>query len=243
MRLVGPGRAGSALARAAARVGWTVAEPVTRGGSPEGAAAAVDLCVIATPDAAIAGVAAAIRPGGAVVAHLAGSLGLDVLAGHGRRAALHPLVSLPDPERGAQALLAGAAFAVAGDSLVERLVADLGGRAFTVRDEDRSLYHAAAVVASNHLVGLLGQVQRLAGAAGLPLDAYLGLVRGTIDNVAATGPVDSLTGPVARGDVATVRRHLDALDGLGPAERHPYLALADECARLAGRPVPVEAWT
>jgi predicted short-subunit dehydrogenase-like oxidoreductase (DUF2520 family) len=214
---VGPGRAGGALAQALAQAGWDVAEPVRRGDDPAGAAAGVDLVVVATPDAAIAEVAAAIDPvGSTVVAHLAGSLGLDVLAPHRRRAALHPLVSLPDAELGARRLV-GAWFAVAGTpddarQLVERVVADLGGRAFVVADADRAAYHAAAAIASNHLVALLGQVERVAAAVGVPFEAYLDMVRATLDNVAEVGPAAALTGPAARGDWATIERHRAALD-------------------------------
>ncbi len=241
--MVGPGRAGGALALAASRAGWEVAEPVRRGEDPTEAARGVALCVIATPDAAVAEVAGRIGPGDGVVAHLAGSLGLDVLGGAGRGesvAALHPLVSLPDAETGARRLASGVSFAVAGDAIVERLVTDLGGRPFRVADADRAVYHAAAAVAANHLVALLAQVERLAGEAGVPLDAYLPMVRGVVDDVAAGGPATALTGPVARGDAATVARHLAGLDD---HDRAAYLAMADECARLAGRPTPVAAWT
>ena len=242
LRVVGPGRAGGALQLAARQVGWDVRSPVRRGEPLDDAMSGVDLVVIATPDGAIADVANAL-PGDdeVVVAHLAGSYGLDVLGAHARRGALHPIVSLPSPEVGAERLLNGAWFAVAGDPLVRRLVDDLGGRAVDVADEARPLHHAAASVAANHLVALLAQVERLAGRAGVPLDAYLSIARGAIDNVAELGPADALTGPVARFDAATVRRHLDALDD---RDRAVYLALADEAAILAGRPVPVggPAW-
>jgi predicted short-subunit dehydrogenase-like oxidoreductase (DUF2520 family) len=232
LRVVGPGRAGGALALALHRAGWTVEAPLGRDDDLGGAAEGVDLLVLATPDPAIAEVAAAVAPQPtAVVAHLAGALGLDVLGEHQRRAALHPLVSLPDAETGAARLGAGAWFAVAGDPLVERVVADLGGRSFTVADVDRTRYHAAAVIASNHLVALLGQVERVA-PPGVPLAAFLDLARGSIDNVAALGPAAALTGPVARGDWATVERHLAAL----PADECPaYEAMVAEARRLAGR--------
>jgi hypothetical protein len=84
-------------------------------------------------------------------------------------------------------------------------------------------------------VALLGQVERVAAGAGLPLDAYLGLVAQTLDNVGRLGPEAALTGPVARGDWATVYRHLIAI---GSAERHAYEALAQQAARLAGRDEP-----
>jgi predicted short-subunit dehydrogenase-like oxidoreductase (DUF2520 family) len=212
-------------------VGWTVELALGRGDDPAGAAHGVDLLVLAVPDPAISGVAAAVDPDpDTVVAHLAGALGLDVLAGHPRPAALHPLAALPDAETGAARLVDGAWFAVAGDRLVEQVVADLGGHAFTVADEDRTRYHAAAVIASNHLVALLGQVERVA-PEGVPLVAFLALVRGTVDNVAALGPAGALTGPVARGDRATVEAHLAALPG---AERPAYEAMAAEARKLVG---------
>ena len=119
--------------------------------------------------------------------------------------------------------------------LVRRLVDDLDGRSFPVASGDRAVYHAAAVVASNHLVALMGQVARLADAVGVPLDAYLDLAAGSLDNVRGVGPSAALTGPAARGDVKTVEAHLVAL----PAdERDTYRALAAEARRLAGRREP-----
>lgn len=236
LRVVGPGRAGSALAVALAVAGWTVEPPIGRNDDPAGAAHGVDLLVIATPDAAIAEVAAAVTTDThAVVAHLAGSLGLGVLAPHARRAALHPLVALPSAAVGTRRLAAGAWFAVAGDppdaiALVERVVAELGGRSFTVADDDRAAYHAAAAIASNHLVALLGQAERVAATAGVPLAAYLDLVRATVENVAELGPAAALTGPAARGDEATLDRHRAAL----PAdELDAYDAMVRAVRRLA----------
>ena len=126
----------------------------------------------------------------------------------------------------------GAWFAVAGDPGIRAVVDSLDGMAVDVADDDRVAYHAAAVIASNHLVALLGQVERIAAGIGVPLDAYLDLVRGTVDNVERLGPADALTGPVARGDWVTVRRHLD--DWL-PRNGRPIVALAREAARLVGR--------
>ena len=230
LRIIGPGRAGGSVAFALSRAGWDVLPALGRHDDVADAAAGADLLVIATPDGAVADVAAAVTPSpSTVVAHLAGSLGLDVLAPHPRRAALHPLVALPSAEVGADRLR-GAWFAVAGDALVRDVVTALDGHAIDVRDEDRAAYHAAACIASNHLVALLGQVERVAASAGLPLDAYLDLVRGTVDNVARLGPAAALTGPVARGDWDTVARHLSALDA---TERGAYEAMAAAAGRLA----------
>jgi predicted short-subunit dehydrogenase-like oxidoreductase (DUF2520 family) len=240
VRVIGAGRAGGSLATALYRAGWQVVGLLGRDDDLTTAASGCDLLVIATPDGAVASVAAAVEPHeGTVVAHLAGSLGLDVLAPHRRTAALHPLVSLPDPEVGA-ARLSGAWFAVAGDPLAQRAVADLGGRWFEVADDQRTTYHAAAAVASNHLVALLGQVERIAAEIDVPVQAYLDLAVASLANVAQLGPAGALTGPVARGDWETVRRHLGAID---PSERTAYVALAAQAARLAGRELPADLVT
>ncbi|HEY8548079.1 MAG TPA: DUF2520 domain-containing protein [Acidimicrobiales bacterium] len=230
VRIIGPGRAGTSLALALTNAGCDVAPMLGRDDDVTGAAHGVELLVIATPDAVIADVARTVDPDPAtVVLHLAGSLGLDVLEPHPRRAALHPLVALPNPDVGARRLV-GAWFAVTGDPAVRRLVDAMFGRAIRVADEHRAAYHAAASIAANHLVALMGQVQRVGAAAGVPFEAYLDLARAALDNVADLGPAAALTGPVARGDDATVRRHLDALP---PDERPAYEAMADAARRLA----------
>ncbi len=231
VRIIGPGRAGGSLAGALAEVGWEVLPPLRRGDDVAGAAEGVDLVVVATPDAAIAGVAAAVRPRTeTVVAHLSGSLGLAPLAGHPRTAVVHPLVALPDADRGA-ARLHGAWFGLSadGDPLGAAVVGALHGRAVTVAEGDWIRYHAAAVIAANHLVALLGQVERVATTIGAPLEAYLDLARGSLADVADLGPAVALTGPVRRGDTATVEAHLAALP---EEERAAYAALSAEAGRL-----------
>lgn len=194
------------------------------------AATGVDLLVIAVPDDSVADVARGVTPvRSTVVAHMAGSLGLDVLDPHPRRAAVHPLASLPSPELGAERLR-GAWFAIAGDHLIESVVSSLEGRSFTVTDRQRAAYHAAAAISSNHLVALLAQVERIAASVDVPFEAYLDLARATVENVAALGAVEALTGPAARGDEATIARHIDALP---PDERQLYETLAEACRKLA----------
>ena len=258
--LVGPGRAGSAIATALRGRGWRAV--AVAGRSPDAPstrdlAARLDteprdvgdvgrgaeLVVIATPDAAIADAAAALAPGlesGALVVHLSGACTLDeldklrverpdVVVG-----SLHPLQSLPDAELGAHRL-AGSWCAVEGPESVDRLAVSLGMRPFRVPPEERATYHAAATVASNHLVALIGQATRIAGTAGVPADALWPLIRATLENVEALGAADALTGPVTRGDVDTVVRHLDAL---APEERVAYAALALAALTLTGRDDP-----
>ena len=257
LAIVGPGRAGTALSLALVARGWTVS--AVAGRAPDAAstrrvAAAfdaravpvadagcdADLVIVATPDGGIADAAASLAPSlsaGALVLHLSGARTLhefddlvlarpDVAVG-----SLHPLQSLPSGEVGS-ARLPGSWCAVDGPDAVERIALALGMRPFRVGAADRVRYHATACIASNHLVALLGQVERLAAGAGVPFEALLPLVRATVENVDDLGPAGALTGPVERGDAATVAAHLDAL----PAEeRAAYRALAEAALRLAGR--------
>lgn len=256
LALVGPGRAGTAVAAGLVARGWSVNAVAGRDPSASstvttaerfGAAATTiedvargaALVVIAVPDGAIRDVATQLGgvSAGALVIHLSGALGLDALdAVAARRAVLHPLQSLPARSEGVRspsvAHLEGAWAAVAGDPEVEVLARELGMHPFAVPDADRARYHAAACIASNHLVALLGAVERI---APVPLQAFVPLVRSTVDNVEELGPRQALTGPVARGDVATIRAHLDAL----PEPEHElYRALAGEARRLADRNEP-----
>ena len=89
------------------------------------------------------------------------------------------------------------------------------------------------IVASNHLVALLGQVERIAAEVDVPLDALIGLARGSLDNVAALGPADALTGPASRGDDETIERHREQLRQRLPDELPAYDALVDLARRLA----------
>jgi predicted short-subunit dehydrogenase-like oxidoreductase (DUF2520 family) len=211
-----------------AGAGWSVDQISGRSVDLPRAAHGVDLVILAVPDGAIGSVAELIQPTDAVLSHMAGSLGLDVLGAHRRRAAVHPLVSLPDAEIGAQRLR-GAWFAVAGDDMAESVVHACGGRSFAISDDDRATYHAAAVIASNHLVALMGQVERVGAIVGAPPSALIDLARGSLENVASIGAVAALTGPIARGDEDTVQRHRAALPD---DEVALYDALADAARRL-----------
>jgi predicted short-subunit dehydrogenase-like oxidoreductase (DUF2520 family) len=236
IRIIGPGRAGSSMAAALSARGWDVVGFLDRRDDPRHAARGVDVLLIATPDDAIATVAAAVTPCiGTTVMHLSGSLGPDVLAPHPLRAALHPLVPLPNAEVGAARLTSGVTFAVAGAPAARLIVESLGGRMVEVDDADRAAYHAAACIAANHVVALLGQVERVAAAAGLDLEAFLPLTRAAVDDVAALGPRQALTGPALRGDWATLSRHLDALPA---AERAGYQAGAALATQLASTVEP-----
>lgn len=234
VRIIGSGRAGGSLATALAGMGCVV-DILHRTDDFSSSAHATDILVLAVPDGAIAEVSLRVDPvEGCPVLHLSGALGLDVLLSHARRGSMHPLVALPDATVGAKRLL-GAWIAVAGDAAATTLATLLTDRTFPVPDDRRGLYHAAAAVASNHLVALFGQVERLSHEAGVPLAAFVDLAMGSLHNVADRGAAAALTGPVARGDWATVVLHLSSI---GEPERELYLALSHAAARLAGRHWP-----
>jgi len=213
VRIIGPGRAGKSFARAFEAVGVKVRGVLGHDDDVAPAALGVDVVLLAVPDRAVASVASAVEPVRlTVVAHCSGSLGLEVLAPHERVASLHPLVTLPDPVIGAVRLRTGGYFVVAGDQVATDLALALGGHPLVMRADRRAEYHAAACIASNHLVALLGQVQRVAESVGLPLEAFLPLARGALDDVGLLGPAAALTGPAARGDLATIERHRQVLD-------------------------------
>jgi predicted short-subunit dehydrogenase-like oxidoreductase (DUF2520 family) len=233
IRIVGGGRAGKSFEGALAAAGIEVRGILHRFDDFRDAASDVDAVLLAVPDRFVSEVAAAIEPAaGAVVLHCSGSLGLSALAPHPRRASLHPLVTLPDPVIGALRLRGRAFFAVAGDQLAAELALALHGQPIVVPDEYRATYHAAACIAANHLVGLLGQVQRVALSAGLPLEAFLPLARGALDDVALLGPGGALTGPASRGDLVTIARHREVLAAAELPGYDAGVALAECLARV-----------
>ncbi len=228
--IVGAGRLGSALARALRAVGVEVEGPLGRGARPRSRVTL--LCVpdaeIASAAARLAGEADETGPGEAraarLVGHVSGATPLTALAPSGAAAfGLHPLQTFaggegPEAFEGIGAAVAGTtpeALAVARD-----LATRLGMAPIEISDGERAAYHAAASIASNFLVALQAAAERVAGAAGIaPRDAralLAPLVRSTVDNWAERGPADALTGPVARGDHATVARQRDAVGRHAP---------------------------
>jgi predicted short-subunit dehydrogenase-like oxidoreductase (DUF2520 family) len=234
-RIIGPGRAGRSLAAALGRLdGFTSKGILGRHHTVADAASGVDLLFVATPDDQVARVASLVAPvPTTAVLHLSGSLGLEVLRSHPRRGSLHPLVPLPNQAIGAQRLCSGVTFAVAGDPVTRRIAEALGGRAVTVEDSHRTAYHAAAAIAANHMVALIGQVERVAASAGLPLDAFAGLMRAATDDALSLGPRRALTGPAARGDWDTVEGHRRVLGSM--AGHRSELAAYDALVGLARR--------
>jgi predicted short-subunit dehydrogenase-like oxidoreductase (DUF2520 family) len=187
-----------------------------------------DLVLITTPDDVIADIArnfAKLRRGArhrATFLHTSGALSSAVLSPLAKAGfhtgSMHPLVSISLPKAGAGALH-GAFYCVEGDSVAMRfgkmIVRDLNGTAFTVKPESKALYHAAAVMASPHLVALFDLATEMLVSCGLKRkearNVLVPLVQSTVNNLKQTAPEKALTGTFARGDLATVKRHLKAL--------------------------------
>lgn len=220
--VVGAGRLGGAMARALRESGLEVDGPLRRGEALAPEDTVVLLCV---PDREIRAAAAMIAPG-RLVGHCSGATGLAVLAGH-RAFSIHPLMTVP---AGGAADFRGVACAVEGDPVARDLAERLGMRPISIAPRDRAAYHAAASIASNFLVVLEVAAERIGATAGLSRADLVPLVRATVENWASMGP-DALTGPVVRGDEATLAAHREAL-----RERTPdLLGLYDAMVEAARR--------
>jgi predicted short-subunit dehydrogenase-like oxidoreductase (DUF2520 family) len=155
------------------------------------------------------------------VLHTSGALSSIVLSGLAQAGcqigSMHPLVSVTD--RDPNAVFEGAYFCLEGEKMAviyaEGMVRDLGGTSFRIKTDSKALYHAAAVMASPHLVALFDLAVELLTKTGVPpVDArkvLLPLVESTVRNLHAAEPSVALTGPFARGDVSTIERHLKVL--------------------------------
>ena len=258
LSIVGAGRCGRTLGLLARRAGWRIGAVTCRRAAhareavafigagrastrPEGAA----LTLIAVPDGEIEGVARALRmPRGGVAAHTCGSFGAEALRPLRPAGALHPLRSFADPGKAA-ASFAGTACAIDGDAAARtrlaRFARSIGGEPLRVKSGRKALYHAGAVFASNYVVSVLEAALRLFEAAGVKrsaaLKALATLAEGTLANVRAVGIPAALTGPIERGDAATVRRHVADIIERIPRLYGPYAsmgALAVEVAVAKG---------
>lgn len=222
---------GSALAAALRRAGADVRGPLGRGADTSGG----DVVLLCVPDREIAAAASAVASG-PLVGHVSASASLDLLAPH-ERFSMHPLLSVV----GAGAQFDGAYCAIDGSSnaaldAARALAGLLGMRVKVVPRDQRALYHAAASVASNFLITLEGAAERLAAIVGLERDALVPLVRATVDNWARQGARAALTGPIARGDVATAARQREAVADTAPDLLPLWDALAAATRELAVAP-------
>jgi predicted short-subunit dehydrogenase-like oxidoreductase (DUF2520 family) len=214
VQVIGSGRVGSAISARLGERGVAVGydDP--------------DVVLLCVPDTAISDASRDLTPGRAWVGHVSGATPLTALEPHERRFSVHPLQTFdrsgdPTQFNGAWAAITGEngeALAVARE-----LAETLGLQPFELADRDRTLYHAGAVFASNYLVTL----QRAAVRLGVPSEGLVPLMRGTIDHGF------DLTGPIARGDWATVEAHKQAIRSAHPELENLYATLAGATVLLA----------
>ncbi|HAF17813.1 MAG: DUF2520 domain-containing protein [Syntrophomonadaceae bacterium] len=242
---VGAGKVGSALAILLQRAGYRIAGVASRTGesanklatrlncpvlSKEDVAKRSEVLFITTSDDAIASVAQEIAEKDGfrseqIVLHMSGAHTAQLLEPAAEKGAInisvHPIQSFASVEQ-AITLIPGTYFSIEGDtrgySFAQEMVEKLGGKHFKLDSNSKVLYHAAASVASNYLVGLLKTALDLLAAAGVPeevrLPAFLPLVEGTLENIKKLGIPQALTGPISRGDLGTLEKHLDAMKEL-----------------------------
>ena len=212
VNVIGRGRVGSALAARLEERGVELRED------------AAELTLLCVPDAAIRDVARGLSPGPGWVGHVSGATPLSALDPHERRFSLHPLQTFTRARGPEQLDGAWAAVTAETDDAREfgfELARVLGLEPFELDDDERALYHAGAVVASNYLVTLYEAAAGLVAAAGAPPEALEPLMRRTIENGF------ELTGPIERGDWETVDAHREAIRHSRPDLEALYDVLAE----------------
>ena len=268
--LVGPGSVGTAVARLLADAGHSIAGvgPPDRKSAPRSAELlgaplvdlesppAADVVLLGVPDGAIpelvARLAGVLRTG-TIVCHFAGALGIDALRSlpdEVGRAALHPVQACPDPAT-AIVRLPGSAWGITCSkelrswafALVER---DLRGQPVAVAEAARPLWHAASVTTANGIAALLAAAEAMLSAAKIadPIRVLGPLAAGAVANAREGGGGGAtLTGPVVRGEVDTVRAHLNAIARIAPELEPAYRAVSRSIIDSARRSRRIDAGT
>jgi predicted short-subunit dehydrogenase-like oxidoreductase (DUF2520 family) len=239
---VGAGRVGKGLSLALSRAGYSITGVASRSrGDAQRVVDGSDIVFLTVPDDAIASVCASVRWKGQSAVHCSGAAELSVLkAAKGPVGGFHPLVMFADPEVAARNI-AGAAIAVEADeplsSKLKDMVHALNARLLVIPPGARAAYHGGAHFAAAFVCALLAEGTEIYRRIGIPPDdalaALLGLLRGATDAVAHAGPARAMAGSIARGDIDTVRRHIDALGRLDPNARELYCTLARRTVPLA----------
>lgn len=213
----------------------------TSSASPQEVSRSADILFITTSDMAIKGVVDKLAESqgfhrGQVVIHMSGSQTSELLDGARAFGAfglsIHPLQSFASVDQ-AVLNLPGSVFSIEGDlegyATGQAIVAALGGEYFVIDRPAKVLYHAGACAVSNYLVTVVDLGIRLLEAAGIPrhkaIRALWPLIQGSINNIGEVGIPQALTGPIARGDVATVAHHLSGIKEKMPDDRLLYACL------------------
>jgi len=271
--VVGAGRVGAVLSAALRAAGWHVVAAAGESDASQRRIAALlpgvprhkptvvarecDLLLLAVPDDMLGNVVTMLADSGSLhpgqlVVHTSGRHGLDVLEPArrvgARIAAMHPAMTFTGTEVDLDRL-PGTVFGLTAEpderAVVESLVADLGGTPMWVPEEMRTLYHAGLAHGANHLVTLVTEAMEILSAAGAadPAGTLRPLLTAALDNALEQGDA-ALTGPIVRGDLGTVRAHLEDITANAPQTLASYVALARATLGRAvtdGRVVPIRA--
>lgn len=250
--IIGPGKVGTAVAQGLQGKGYGILKldrSVMEEGEPEELTLRADIIFVTTPDSEIKKTIELIankkgfRPKQTVF-HMSGALTSDILLEAAKLGAnvvsLHPLQSFADKEHAVKNL-PGSIFSVEGEeeaiNLGKKVAKDLGGEAFVIEKEAKPLYHAAACIASNYLVTLIGSSLAFLEGAGIgkdkALEAIFPLVKGTLNNINNLGGTVALTGPIARGDENTILEHLEAINRITPDWLEFYKVLGTKTVDVA----------
>ena len=208
-----------------------------------------DCYLITTSDDQIASACAALAPilkPGTIVLHMSGAGSLDLLEPGRKKGAfvgsIHPLQTFSDPESAIRNL-PGTAYGITVDASLkpwsEKLINSIGGHAFFINEHNRALYHAAACVVSNYFVSLMFMAEEIFSKLGMTGEAarqaFWPLLTGTLRNIESKGSIASLTGPIARGDIGTIEKHLLALQTTLPSMLAVYRELGNTTIEIALR--------
>ena len=258
---IGAGTVGTALARLLNERGYPVAAVSSRNPDSarslaeaigachikdnQGVADIAELVFIVTPDDVIASVASQVNwHSGQSVVHCSGADSTDILEparkSGARVGAFHPLQTLASAKEAIENI-PGSTFAVeAAEPLLSTLkdmANALGGHWIELKASDKVLYHAGAVIACNYLVTLVKLATDLWQTFSVPPDkatqALIPLLRGTLTNIETIGIPKCLTGPIARGDIGTIKKHLDALNKVAPTLVSTYKELGRQTIPIA----------
>lgn len=217
--------------------------------TPQEVSRSADIMLITTSDGAIQNVANSLAEAAAfyaeqVIVHMSGAQSSEIIdraREFGARVlSVHPLQSFANFERAIE-ILPGSIFSIEGDKeaygAAVALVEALGGEYFFIDRKAKPLYHAGACVVSNYLVTIIDFGVKLLESTGIPrqlaLKALMPLINGTIKNVENIGIPRALTGPIARGDLATIVKHMDCLEEMAPELVKLYGALGAHTAQVA----------
>ena len=216
--------------------------------NPQEAVRKPDCILITTPDDAISSACAdiAVSPAikGRFVFHMSGAGGLDLLESAKKAgasvASIHPLQSFSSIDQAIENI-PGSFFGVTADkkalSPAKNIIRSLKGIPLVISPDQKPLYHAAACFASNYLVSLMNAVESIYQAAGInekdARKAYLPLVYGSLKNIEKSGSISSLTGPIARGDYGTIKKHITAINKNLPQYSSLYSSLGLITVRVA----------